>query len=308
MTMRILVTGGAGYIGVRLAQALLAGGHTVTVLDNFLYGFEPALGLFAHYPRVGFLARDIRGLAPADLAGYDAVYHLAGLSGFPACAASPQAAREINVAATRQLVAGLSAAQLLVYASTTSLYGCTTAVCTEDGPVQPASVYATTKYEAEQLCRQHPRAIALRFATVFGVSPRMRWELMPNDFAMRAVQERALVLFDSQSVRSFLHIDDAVAAYCFALTHADRMAGQVYNVGAAHLNLSKRQLADRIRALVDFTIVDSTLTDPDVRNFQIRFDKLAALGYAPQRSLEDGLRELLALFRVYRPTTPYRVI
>ncbi|HPM24099.1 MAG TPA: SDR family oxidoreductase [Phycisphaerae bacterium] len=306
--MKILITGGAGYKGLKLSEALLERGHEVTVFDNFMYGMEPALFLFRHFPRITLVAKDIRNIEPGDVTPFDCVFHLAGISGYPACEANPHSAQMINVGGTDRLVSCLGRDQRLIYASTTSIYGKSDELCTEDSPVHPASLYAVTKYEGEKRCLEHANCVALRFATVFGVAPRMRWDLMPNDFVMRVVHERALVLFDSRSIRTFLHIDDAIRGYLLALDRFDVMRGQVFNVGTDQLNLSKRQLAERIKAHADFAIIDSDLTDPDVRNFLICFDKITTLDYQPQRSLDEGLRELIALFRVYRPTTPYRII
>lgn len=306
--MKIMVTGGAGYKGLKLTQALLERGHEVTIFDNFMYGIEPALFLFQHYPQISFVAKDIRNIAESDVSQYDCVFHLAGISGYPACEANPHSAQMINVGGTDRLVSCLGQGQLLIYASTTSIYGRSDDWCTEESTVRPASLYAVTKYEGEKRCLEHANCVALRFATVFGVAPRMRWDLMPNDFVMRVVHERALVLFDSRSIRTFLHIDDAIRGYLLALDRAAQMKGQVFNVGTERMNLSKRQLAERIKEHADFAIIDSDLTDPDVRNFLINFKKITALDYQPQKSLDDGIRELIALFRVYRPTTPYRII
>ncbi len=306
--MKILVTGGAGYKGLKLAHALLERGHEVGIFDNFMYGFEPALHLFTYFPKISFIAKDIRNIAESDVSKYDCIFHLAGISGYPACEVNPHSAQMINVGGTDRLVSCLGQGQLLIYASTTSIYGHSEHVCTEDGPVHPASLYAITKYAGEQRCLEHANCVALRFATVFGVAPRMRWDLMPNDFVMRVVQDRALVLFDARSVRTFLHIDDAIRGYLLALEHAAQMKGHVYNVGTERMNLSKRQLADEIKKQIDFAIIDSQLADPDVRNFLISFEKISAFDYQPQRTLEEGIRELIALFRVYRPTTPYRII
>lgn len=300
--MNILLTGGAGYKGLPLAAALIAQGHAVTILDCFLSGMDAALHLSTH-PRITIIRKDIRTLDARDVQGYEVVYHLAGLSGYPACAANPHAAYTINAHATQHLVNLLDPAQLLIYASTTSIYGVSSDVVDETSPINPEriSVYARTKYQGEQAVCSREHSIALRFATVFGVAPRMRTDLLPNDFTRRAVQERVLVLFESRSIRTFLHLDDVVAAYLLALDQADTMRGQVWNVGAEHLNLSKREIADAVAEQVDYTIVDSTLVDPDGRDFRISFAKIAALGYRPQRTLDDGIADLVHLYQWYRP-------
>lgn len=305
--MKILVTGGGGYKGLKLVQALLEKGHRVTVFDNFMYGSDPCLFLF-HYTQVEFVKKDIRNLERSDISGYDCIYHLAAISGYPACEASPHSAQMINLKGTDLLLSHLSASQLLIYASTTSMYGPSTGICTEDSKPNPISLYAFTKHEAEKRCMERENSVALRFATVFGVSPRMRWDLLPNDFVMRAVQERALILFDSASVRTFLHIDDAVQAYMMVLDKTDAMLGQVFNVGCEEMNLSKGQLADKIREQLDFSIIHSDLADPDVRSFIINFDKISALGFQPRKTLENGIEELIRLFKFYRPNQPYKVI
>jgi len=196
--MNILVTGGAGYKGLKLAEALLERGHRVTVLDNFMYGYDAALFLF-RYPLVSFVKKDIRNIEKADVADHDVVFHLAGISGYPACEANAHSAQAINVGGTEKLLSCMDGRQLMVYASTTSIYGQVGTLCTEDTPIQPASLYAITKYEGEKLSCQYSPSVAFRFATIYGVAPKMRWDLMPNDFVMRAVQERSLVLFDSRA-------------------------------------------------------------------------------------------------------------
>jgi len=305
--MKILITGGAGYKGLKLAPLLLERGHDVTILDNFMYGYDSALFMF-RYPTVEFVQKDVRNLEKTDVAGFDLIYHLAGISGYPACEANPNSAQMINVEATKSLVKFMDPGQTLVYASTTSFYGKSGEFCDENTPIQPVSLYGITKYEAEKICMDRPNSIAFRFATIFGISPKMRWDLMPNDFTMRAVQERCLVLFDSQSVRTFLHLDDAIGAYLMVLDQSDKMMGEVFNVGDSTMNLSKKQLAEAIAEYVKFDILDSTLPDMDVRNFIINFDKIKALGFAPRRTVRDGIGELVKLFRFYRPNRPYNVI
>ena len=305
--MRILITGGAGYKGLKLSQRLLEAGHEVTVLDNFMYGYEPCLFLF-QYPNVRFVHRDIRALERSDVAPFDCIFHLAGISSYPACEANPHSAQMINLSGSETLLSHMSPQQLLVYASTTSIYARASEVCTEQSHVSPGSLYASTKYAAEQRCMQRENSVALRFATLFGVAPRMRRDLLPNDFVMRAVQERALILFDPSSIRTFLHVDDAIRAYLMVLDQSDAMRGDVYNVGNERLNLSKKQIAEKIAEHVEFNIIDSTLVDPDARNFIVNFDKIAALGFRPEKTLDEGIRELISLFRFYRPTQPYKTI
>lgn len=305
--MNALITGGAGYVGNLLAKALLEQGHQVTVLDNFMFGYDSILHIVQH-PRLRVIKQDVRNSDLSWLAGQDVIFHLAAISGYPACEANPHSAQLINVDATRQIVAHLSPDQLIVYASTTSLYGADGAVATEETPVTPASLYGSTKYQAEKIVMDHGRAIALRWATVFGVSPRMRAGLMVNDFVEKAVHERALVLFQADSKRTFMHINDSVRGYLFALDNASAMSGKVYNMGTERLNLSKRQLAERIRESVDFEIIEADMADQDVRNFHVSFDRAKALGYDCQVELDAGLAELIKLYRFYDPNSFIKAI
>ncbi len=304
--MKILVTGGAGYKGVKLTKKLLERGFDVTVLDNFMYGFEPFLHLVEN-KNLHVIKQDIRNKIDS-IHEYDAIFHLAGLSGFPACSANPSSAHLINVEATKQLVDSLSKNQLLVYASTTSFYGKSGTKCTEDTPVDPVSHYGRTKYLAEQHVMQHPNAISLRFATVFGFSPKMRMDLMVNDFTYKALKEGVVVLFDSYAKRTFIHIDDAVSGYNFALDNNEKMVGQIYNAGGDLMNFSKLEIAEAVKKQINYTIIDSEVKDKDVRHFIIDFSKIKALGFEPKVSLDEGITQMLDIFRYYDYFTHFRTI
>jgi nucleoside-diphosphate-sugar epimerase len=296
--MNILVTGGAGYKGVLLAKKLLERGHSVTILDNFMFRYDCVLHLVKE-PQLSIKQMDIRNLQERDVAGFDVIYHLAGISGMPACAANPHAAEMINVHGTATLCGYLHKDQLIVYASTTSFYGAGGQACDETVDVKPVSIYGRTKYEAERIVLQHENAVALRFATVFGVSPKMRVDLMVNDFAYKAVKDRAVVLFAAHSKRTFIHIDDAIAAYLFALDHSTTMRGQAYNVGAEHLNYSKLDIARAIEERHPFEVIDSSLPDLDQRDFLVSFKKLTELGFRVRLGLAEGIHDLLKLYSFY---------
>jgi len=276
------------------------------LLDNFMYGPDSILDLIAH-EALRVCEHDVRALSRNDLTPYDAVFHLAALSGYPACDANQKAAWSINADATRDLCAQLSPSQLLFYASTTSLYGqATDGVSDEDSPVNPISVYGQTKGLAERTCLTRENTVSLRFATIFGVGNRMRSDLLPNDFCYRVATERCLVLFDPRARRTFLHISDAVAGYLLALdgmTDPDRahlFKGQIFNVGDATLNLSKLEIADEIARHAPFELILSDLADPDPRSFEISFEKFQKLGFSAKKTLEEGVRELLKLYGFYR--------
>ncbi len=305
--MRILVTGGAGYKGVVLVKRLLEKGHKVTIFDNFMYGFESVLHLVSN-PNLTIAQLDIRNLKESVLKDFDVIYHLAGISGMPACAANPHSAQVINVDATRSLVSYLSKSQMLIYASTTSFYGATGSECDENVPVQPVSLYGKTKYEAEKICMEHENSISFRFATILGVSPRMRVDLLVNDFAYKAVNDRAIVIFAGRSKRTFVHIEDAIRAYVFALDHLTEMKGGIYNVGDEKLNFSKNDIAQAIRKHVSFEIVDSSLPDLDVRDFLVSFKKIRSLGFGVKLSLDEGIQELLKLYSFYKSHSHYNII
>jgi nucleoside-diphosphate-sugar epimerase len=305
--MKVLITGGAGYKGVVLAQALLDRGVQVTILDNFMYGCEPVLHLVEN-PAFSAVREDIRNIDAKHLKDFDVVYHLAGISGYPACEANPHSAKLINVDASRRLRDLLSRDQRLIYASTTSFYGKSGARCDEDTPVEPVSLYGITKYQGEQELLQRENTISLRFATIFGVSPRMRVDLLVNDFTCKAVHERCIVLFESKTKRTFLHIRDAIAAYVFTLDHFDAMKHGIFNVGSEALNFTKMEIASAVKEETGCSIIDSEMKDFDTRNFLIAFDKFAKLGFQVRYTLQDGIREMAKLYRFYRPYTPYATI
>ena len=298
--MKVLVTGGAGYVGIKLTEALLDRGHQVTVYDNFMYGYEPILYL-VNRPNLAVIKGDIRTDSCDFLKGQDVIFHLAALSGFPICQEHPHEAKMINSLATGKLIKSLGKEQGIIYASTTSIYGKLDQTCDETSPVRPISLYGITKYEAEKMVMEHENSIALRFATIFGVSPRMRVNLLVNDFTYKAINERCLVLFESGSTRTFLHIDDAVSGYVMALENFEIMRNNVYNVGDENLNFTKLNIANAIKKHVNFEIIDSGIKDSDPRNFVIDFSKIRRLGLSATVTLDEGIQELVKLYGFYSP-------
>lgn len=300
--MKVLVTGGAGYTGIPLCQALLDEGHHVTVVDNFMFGYDPILHLVAH-PRLQIIKTDIRNERRDYLSEPDVIFHLAGISGYPACEANPHSAKLININATESIVRALSSNQLLVFASTTSFYGSTGKLSNEDSELTPVSLYGITKRDGERIVMERANSISLRWATVFGVSARMRAGLLVHDFVDRAVQERTIVLYDADSRRTFMHVDDLVRGYVFALNNVEHMRGQVFNMGSNDLNYTKREIAERIRAKVGCDIMEAKMGDTDVRNFMVSFAKARALGFDCKRTLDEGIAQLVKLFRFYTPNS-----
>lgn len=304
---KILVTGGAGYKGVILVEELLKRNYEVTILDNFMYGYESVLG-FVENKNCSIVKKDIRNFEKSDISSYDVIFHLAGISGYPACEANPHSAQIINVESTKTLVSYLSKNQLLVYASTTSFYGSSGEVKDEKSELAPVSLYGKTKCEAEKICMNHPNTISFRFATLFGVSRKMRTDLLVNDFVQKAITERSLVLFDSRSIRTYLHVKDAIAAYMLLLEKTDQMRNNIFNVGSNDFNFSKLDLAKKIQKYIEFKIIDSDLSDFDKRNFIINYDKINKLGFRTSISVEEGILELKKLYSFYRPYLPYQII
>ncbi|MFW5872689.1 MAG: NAD-dependent epimerase/dehydratase family protein [bacterium] len=303
---KILITGGAGYKGIVLTNKLLEQGYKITVLDNFMYGYEPIMHLATH-PNISIIKADLRNKIE-NIRQYDVIFHLAGISGFPACASNPHSAHLINVEATRTLAKALSRDQLLINASTTSMYGKSGEPCNESTLVDPVSTYAMTKLAAEKIIMELENVISLRLATIFGFSPKMRMDLMVNDFTYKAVKEGVLVLFDSFAKRTFMHVADAADCYIFSMKNADKMRGGIFNAGGNHLNFSKLDLAKIIKQKYDFNIIDSEMKDKDLRHFIVNFDKIENLGFKPQKTVEYGIEELIKLFGFYEYYSHFKTI
>ena len=264
--MKILVTGGAGYIGTTLVPLLLAEGHQVTVLDSLRFGISPMLPLFRH-PRFAFVRADIRdrpSLAePARTA--DAFVHLAAIVGYPACAQSPAEATAINVEGIANVAAVVGRGRPIVLASSGSCYGAVSeAICTEDTPLRPLSLYGQTKAQAEAILLDGCDAIVYRLATAFGVSPRLRLDLLVNDFVYRAVHERRLTVYEGRHRRSFLHVYDVARAIRLALDHAAELAGRVLNVGDERQNCTKLEMCRVIQQEIPGVSVEAAATGQDV--------------------------------------------
>lgn len=299
--MKILITGGAGYKGVLLAEKLLARGHDVTIHDNFLYGYDPVMHLIKE-PRLAVIKDDIRNVTKETLAGFDVIFHLGGLGGLPACEANPSSAWSINAEATIKIAELADPKTLIVYAGTTTVYGDQKGKeCDETTPVILKSVYSKTKFAGEEAVMKRKNSIGFRFATIFGPSPRMRTDLIVNDFCYRAIYDRVLVLFQAHSRRTCLHVDDAIDSYLLALDKTDEMRGNIYNVGSDTLNFTKLEIAEKIAKATGCKIVNSEIKDADTRDFIIKYDKLAKLGFKPKKTLDDGIAEMVKVYKFYDP-------
>ena len=303
-TPRILVTGGAGYLGSILVPTLLARGCAVTVVDNFLYGQTSLLDCCANenFTVLRGDVRDERLMLPL-LKKADVVMPLACLVGAPLCAQKPAEARAINLDAILMLLKNASKSQRFISPTTNSGYGVGQAGvhCTEETPMNPISLYGVLKVELEKALLD-AGAISLRLATVCGISPRMRLDLLVNDFTYRAVTDRFVVLFEAHFKRNYIHVRDVARAFGHALDHFDAMKGQPYNVGLSDANLSKMELCLEIKKQIpDFTIMEAPVgKDPDQRNYIVSNAKIEATGYHPQVSIQRAIAELIQGYQIIR--------
>jgi nucleoside-diphosphate-sugar epimerase len=305
--MNILVTGGAGYIGSLLCPELLRAGHRVTLLDSFMFGVQPILH-FITDPNLEVVHGDIRDAAVVRRAvsGADAILHLAAIVGYPACAADPTTAESTNVTGTQHLVDAASRSQPIVYASTGSTYGQCDEVATEDTPINPLTLYGRTKRDAEQIVVE-AGGVGLRFATVFGLSPRLRLDLLVNDFCYQAYHNKQIILFEGHHRRTFLHARDAAAVYPFTLDHLDAMRGDVFNVGASDMNYTKIDVARAIHKQQPFYLHEAEVgEDLDKRNYEVSYAKINALGYSATVGLDAGITELLRVMPFIQQRSPWR--
>ena len=297
----VLVTGGAGYIGSVLVEALLKRGNRVTVLDDFRYNRTSLLHLCAN-KRLTIVKGDVRDQAALTplVSAADVLIPLAAIVGAPACDRQPAEARSVNVGAVKLLNRLRSDAQAVLFPVTNSGYGIgeSGAFCTEESPLRPVSLYGRTKVEAESILLAKGNAIAFRLATAFGVSPRMRLDLLVNDFTYRAVRDGSLVLFEPHFKRNYIHIRDIARAFSFGLEHFDAMKNQVYNVGLSRANLSKFELCHVIKKQIPTLtiLVSETGRDPDQRDYIVSNEKIERTGYRPRHSLDAGIAELIKAF------------
>ena len=300
---KILVTGAAGYIGSIMVPRLLAAGHAVLALDNFMYRQNSLLECCAN-PKFDLVRGDCRDrdLVARCLKDADAVFPLACLTGAPLCNQDPVGATTIIRDAVRDTLELRSQSQLIIFPTTNSGYGVGEKgkYCTEETPLRPVSLYGRLKVEIEADLLAADNTLTLRLATVFGASPRMRTDLLVNDFVLRAVNDRFIVLFEGDFKRNYLHVRDVADAFLFCLENFDRMKGSAYNVGLSEANLSKRELCREIQAQIpDFHIAEYALgKDPDKRDYIVSNAKIEAAGFKAARTLKEGIAELIKAYRL----------
>jgi len=303
--MNILVTGGAGYLGSIMVPALLKEGHKVMVLDNFMYNQTSLLDCCID-PGLTIVRGDTRDKALLEkcMAKVDAIFPLACLTGAPLCARDPQGAEAIILDAVKMILDLRSKDQVIIYPTTNSGYGVGEKGihCTEETPLRPVSLYGKLKVAAENELLSSGNAITLRLATAFGVSPRMRLDLLVNDFTYRAVYDRFIVLFEAHFKRNFIHVRDVTNAFIHSLNHFDKMKNEPYNVGLSDANLSKLELCEAIKKHVpEFYFIESSIgEDPDKRDYIVSNEKIEKTGFKQQVSLSDGIGELVKAYQIIK--------
>jgi nucleoside-diphosphate-sugar epimerase len=307
MTYNILITGGAGYLGSTMVPAMLEAGHKVTVVDNFMFQQNP-LGQSCLNPNFDVYkgdSRDKRVLEPL-IKEADIVIPLAAIVGAPMCNADQIAATSTNRDAIVTIIDMLSPDQRILTPITNSGYGIGEQgkECTEESPLNPITLYGITKVEAEKAVLDRGNAISFRLATVFGMSPRMRIDLLVNDFVYRAINDRAVVLFESHFKRNYIHVRDIARVFLHGIDNFESMKDKPYNVGLSDANLSKAELCEKIQQhLPSFEYLEAPIgEDPDKRDYIVSNARIESTGYLPKYSLDDGIAELIKGYRMIRNT------
>lgn len=305
MAYNILVTGGAGYLGSTLVPKLLENGHNVTVLDNFMWG-ENSLAAACAERNFNVINGDIRlkeTIAPL-MRDADIIIPLAARVGAPLCDKDPVGATTTNRDAILMMLELTSKDQMILMPTTNSAYGTgdENNFCTEESELRPISKYAIDKVEVEEALLTHPSAISFRLATVFGMSPRMRLDLLVNDFVYRAVTDSTVVLFESHFKRNYIHVRDVAKVFIHGIANFDSMKGGIFNVGLSDANLSKKELCEEIKKqLPNFSYIEAQIgSDPDQRNYIVLNDKIANTGFVPSYSLRDGIEDLIKGFTMIK--------
>ena len=305
--MKILITGGAGFVGTGLIPQLLEKKHKVRVFDSLTFGGDQILPFFRD-PHFEFVRGDIRDLSALKKAARDAdvIIHLAAIVGYPACRKDSEMAKSVNVDGTRNVIEATSNGQLIIYGSTGSNYGSVEDVCTEESPLNPLSLYGQTKTLAEKMIMENRRAIAWRFATAFGVSARLRLDLLVNDFTYKAVTQGYLVVYEKHFMRTFIHVHDMGRAFMFGIENQERMAFHVFNVGSEKMNYSKECICELIRdqtqAYIHYADVGE---DADKRNYVVSYKKINDLGYDTTITVEQGIEEIARVCQAIQFRNPY---
>ena len=299
--MKVLITGGAGYLGSNLTRHLLEAGYTVTVLDNLMYDQVTLLHLFGN-PKFQFELGDVRDkkLLQELVELNDVIIPLAAIVGMPACKANPELTVAVNYQQVADIVEVLRDDQKLILPNTNSQYGSSDSIITEESPFNPLSLYAKTKCDAENTMLANGNGVSLRLATVFGVSPRMRTDLLVNDFVYKSVVDGYLVLFEAHFKRNYIHVQDIARTFQFIIENYEKCKGHAFNVGLSTANLSKLELAEKIKKYIPSLVIkqDDFKEDFDKRNYIVSNEKLEALGWKPIYDLDYGIKQLMSAYKI----------
>jgi nucleoside-diphosphate-sugar epimerase len=306
----IFITGGAGYIGTSLIPLLLAREYRVTVYDSLMFNNGDKLLPYITNPNFTFIAGDVRDAESVakHIKGHDIVIHLAALVGFPICREKgEEESHNVNVIGTQNVINALSEDQYLLFGSTGSNYGEVLDVCTEETPLNPLSIYGRTKTDAEYLVLARDNSTAFRFATAFGVSPRLRLDLLVNDLTFKSLTEGYAVIYESHFMRTFIHVRDIARVFLFAIDNHEQMKNNVYNVGSNNMNFSKKDVCELIKSKISdsyFNYADVG-QDADKRNYVVSYEKINDLGFDTTISLETGIDELIKTIPLIKMSNPY---
>jgi len=305
---KILVTGGAGYIGSILVPLLLERGYYVTVIDNFMYK-QPSLAMSISNSNLNLVYGDVRDYSKMQklVSGHDVIIPLAAIVGAPACDRDPIMASSINKESILWLFKNISKEQQIIMPTTNSAYGSGDKdnYCDENSKLNPLSLYARDKVEVETELMQLENSTSFRLATVFGISPRMRMDLLVNNFVSRAVNDRFVILFEGHFKRNYVHVLDVSKAFVFAIEHQMLVQNQIYNFGLSEANISKIELCEAIqRQIPEFTYLEAPLAkDPDQRNYIVSNAKIESVGMKARVSLESGISELIKGMGMFKNNT-----
>jgi len=301
MRDKVLVTGGAGYIGSVFVSQLLEEGYNVSVLDNFMYHQNSLLDV-CYRQNLNIIVGDVRDekRLKSEIQKHDIIVPLAAIVGAPACDMDQSLSTAINQTQIENIAQWVSKDQMILYPVTNSGYGIGQKgiFCTEETPLDPISHYGRTKVSGEKALLEMGNTVTFRLATVFGTSPRIRMDLLVNDFVYRAYKDRFIVLFESHFKRNYIHIRDISNVFFHAINNYDAMKGEAYNVGLSNANLSKRELCEKIKEhLPDFHIFESEIAqDPDKRDYIVSNEKIEATAWQPQYNIDDGIKELIKAY------------
>jgi nucleoside-diphosphate-sugar epimerase len=294
---KVLITGGAGYLGSVLTEVLLNNGYNVTIIDNLLYK-QTSVAPFTYNKNFNFILGDVTDntLLKKLVEENDVIIPLAAIVGMPACKLQPELTIKINYEQVKNITKWATKNQMILIPNTNSQYGSSTEIITEDSPFKPLSLYAETKCDAEKSVLDSGNGIALRLATVFGMSYRMRTDLLVNDFVYKAMTDGYLVLFESHFIRNYIHIRDIANTFLFMINNYEKCNNNAYNVGLTTANCTKLELAQKIQKFIpDLVIVENNFKqDFDQRNYMVSNSKLESLGWLPNFTLEDGINELIS--------------